>query len=252
MVYKRVDGGELTADVYVPAGAGSGRACVGFFHGGGWVSGTPSEYGAVCAWHAQRGYVAVSFSYRLSVCEDGSYPHPSITPVEATLDARDALRWLHARSDELGIARERIVVGGQSAGGQLAMGTVLCDKIDPAGAITPRPRGIILHSGNHNMVEAWVDNLLGERRGEVWLISSYHNLYASMPPVCAFHGGKDTMVPPYVVELFRKRMAELGNRYDLHWYADRGHYLGAPEETYAKLVDEEILQEGLAFIEGVI
>jgi len=40
-----------------------------------------------------KGFVTFSFQYRLSGNEDGSYPHPDITPVESTKDARSAIRW---------------------------------------------------------------------------------------------------------------------------------------------------------------
>jgi acetyl esterase len=57
--------------------------------------------------------------------EDGSYPHPDISPVECVMDARSALRWMKENADSLHIDPKKIAAAGQSAGGQLALSTGL-------------------------------------------------------------------------------------------------------------------------------
>jgi acetyl esterase len=253
LIYKTADGRSLTADVFHPSdGTAKPRACVGCFHGGGWAFGKPEEYHEICRRFAAAGYVAVSFSYRLSIHDDGiTYPHPSITPIEASLDARDALRWLHAQASTLGIDTQRIVLAGQSAGGQLAMASVLCDEIDPAGPIHPRPAGLLLYSSNHNTVEAWCDNLLGNRRTQIWAISPRHQLRAGLPPMRAFHGADDSMVSPYIVQQFQQATEALGNQYQLTMLPGRGHYLGDPDETFARYVDADIIAQSVAWLNEV-
>ena len=78
----------------------------------------------------RKGFVTFSFSYRLSVNEDGTVPHPAITPVESVKDARSALRWLKLEAENWNIDPEKVVAAGQSAGGPLAVSTALLDRIN--------------------------------------------------------------------------------------------------------------------------
>jgi acetyl esterase len=247
LVYKVVDGKELKVDMFYSdaSQALDNSTAIALFHGGGWVFGDPSEFYGACRRYASLGYITFSFRYRLSRNEDGSYPHPDISPIESVKDARSAIRWLRANADSLNVDPDKIVVGGQSAGGQLALSTALLDTINEETDnldISPNPNALLLFSSNVNTLEPWIDNLLGDRNGEIWSISPYHNLKKSMPPAIAFHGEEDDQVLPYIVRMFKVKMEELGNYYDLHWYPGRKHYLGEGNDRYATYFDEEILE----------
>lgn len=246
-VYKKVAGRELHVDLFQPDDTrpSAGRPAIAFFHGGGWVFGNPAEFHGACRRYAAKGFVTCSFQYRLSVNADGTYPHPDITLVESVKDARSAIRWLRANAARLGVDSDRIVVAGQSAGGQLAWGTVLFDSVNEADddpAISPRADALLLYSSNYNTLEAWADLLMDRRRGEIWSVSPYHNLKPGLPPALAFHGSKDATVAPYIVQLFAARMRELGNPFELVTLDGRDHYLGEGNATYARYFDEAILE----------
>jgi acetyl esterase/lipase len=253
LIYKEVGDRELTVDMFSPEDPTSvARPTIAFFHGGGWAFGDPSEFYEACRRYARKGYTTFSFQYRLSKNDDGSYPHPDISPIEAVKDARSAIRWLRAHADSLNIDPGKIVVGGQSCGGQLALSTALLDSINESTddlTIDPIPDALLLFSGTVNTLEPWVDMLLGERNRDIWSISPYHNLKASMPPAIAFHGEEDNQVLPYTVKMFKARTSKLGNHYDLHWYPGRKHYLGEGNEKYAAYFDEEILVLADEFLE---
>ncbi len=254
LVYKVIDNQELMVDMFHPAvqNDANKQAAIALFHGGGWAFGSPSEFHEACRRYARKGYVTFSFEYRLSINPDGTYPNPDITPIEAVKDARSAIRWLRAHADSLNIDSEKIAVGGQSAGGQLALSTALLDSINEASddlSISPEPNALLLFSSNVNTLEPWIEMLLGERRKEIWSISPYHHLKENMPPAIAFHGRDDNQVLPYIVHFFAARMNKLGNCYNLHWYPDRKHYLGEGNEKYARYFDEEILELTDAFLE---
>jgi len=254
LVYKVVDGQELTVDMFYSDAvqASENNTAIALFHGGGWVFGDPSEFHEACRRYATKGYITCSFQYRLSRNADGSYPHPDISPIESVKDARSAIRWLRAHADSLNIDPDKIVVGGQSAGGQLALSTALLDTINEETDnldIRPNPNALLLFSSNVNTLEPWIDNLLGDRNKEIWSISPYHNLKKSMSPAIAFHGEEDDQVLPYIVRMFEERMDELGNYYDLHWYPGRKHYLGEGNDRYATYFDEEILELTDDFLE---
>ncbi len=253
-VYKIAAGKELHATIFYTGASQqkTGNTALALFHGGGWAFGDPSEFFEACRRFARKGYIAISFQYRLSRNEDGTYPHPEITPVESVKDARSAIRWLRENAEPLKINPEKIVVGGQSAGGQLALSTALIDDINEESDnlnISPVPNALLLFSSNVNTLEPWIDMLLGKRNNEIWSISPYHHLRKPMPPAIAFHGEEDDQVLPYIVRMFQTKMRELGNYYELYFYPGRKHYLGEGNQKYARYFDEEILKLTDAFLE---
>jgi len=83
-----------------------------YYHGGGWVIGNLDSHDAICRSLADRmGHAVLSVDYRLAP----EHPFPA-----AAEDALCALRWAYENASELGINPERIAVGGDSAGGNLA------------------------------------------------------------------------------------------------------------------------------------
>ncbi len=253
IIYKKVGSTELTVDVFYTdlARQKNDNTAIAFFHGGGWVFGSPEEFHEACRRFARKGFVTFSFQYRLSINEDGTYPHPEITPVESVMDARTAIRWLRENAEKLKINPEKIVAGGQSAGGQLALSTALMDSVNEISDnlnYSPVPNALLLYSSNVNTLEPWIDMLLGDRRNEIWSVSPYHNLRKGMPPAIAFHGEEDDQVLFYIVRMFQSRMQELGNYYELHTYPGRKHYLGEGNEKYSRYFDEEILEKTDVFL----
>lgn len=247
IVYKKVANLELSVDMFYTADSlqRNDNPAIAFFHGGGWVFGDPAEFHEACRRFARKGFVTFSFQYRLSKNADGTYPHPEITPVESTKDARSAVRWLRENAVMLKINPKKIVAGGQSAGGQLALATALLDSVNEISDninISPVPNALLLYSSNVNTLEPWIDMLLGDRRNEIWSISPYHNLKKNMPRAIAFSGEEDDQILPYITGLFKVKTLELGNYYELHTYPGRKHYLGEGNEKYARYFDEEILE----------
>jgi len=83
-----------------------------YLHGGGWVIGSLDTHDDVCRKLANAmGHAVLSVDYRLAP------EHPFPAPVD---DCAHALRWAHSHADELGIDPQRIAIGGDSAGGNLA------------------------------------------------------------------------------------------------------------------------------------
>jgi acetyl esterase len=105
--------GDIPARIYVPRGA---RGTVVAFHGGGWLMGNRYTFDSVCRnLAADSGLAVVNVEYRLAP------EHPFPAAVE---DAWAALRWVSARGAEQGLPTQRLVVMGESAGGNLA--AVVC------------------------------------------------------------------------------------------------------------------------------
>ncbi len=253
-IYKTICGKQLTADVFYTGGTMKNlrNPAIAFFHGGGWAYGSPSEFHTTCIRYAKKGFVTFSFQYRLSVTEDGTVPHPDITLVECVKDARSALRWVRENAVSFNIDPDKIIVAGQSAGGQLALSTAMFDDINEESDnmdISPVPNALLLYSSNLNTIEAWADWLMGERRNEIWSVSPYHNLKPGLPPAIEFHGTEDCMVPIYILNLFKEKTLSLGNYFESVVFEGREHYLGKGNEKYSTYYDEDILEQTDKFLE---
>ena len=106
------------------------RPGVLFIHGGGFTGGDKAEYrsASVSADLARAGYVVVSCNYVL-----GPKDKPGVWPRNIA-DCREAVRWMRANADALGLDPDRIAVAGGSAGGYLALMVGLSDdKTGPGG-----------------------------------------------------------------------------------------------------------------------
>ncbi len=109
-------GGELPVRVYEPASEGPHPALV-YFHGGGWVVGNLDTHDSVCRHLTDAADCAVvSVDYRLAP------EHPFPAPTE---DAVAAVEWVAENGEEIGVYSDRLAVGGDSAGGNLAAATAL-------------------------------------------------------------------------------------------------------------------------------
>lgn len=253
VIYKTVDGTDLKVDIFCMSGEGHLKSspAIAFFHGGGWAYGSPSEFHEACVRYAMKGFLTFSFQYRLSKNEDGTVPHPAITPVECVKDARSAMRWIRENASEFKIDPDKIVACGQSAGGQMALSTAVLDEINEVSdnmEVSPVPNAIVLYSSNVNTLEAWVDRLLGNRRNEIWSISPHHNLKSGLPPIIEFHGEDDCMVPIWIVRFFKEKMDRLNNDFELIAFEGRKHYLGDGDDQYGRYYDEGILQRTDTFL----
>ncbi|MBN8613289.1 MAG: alpha/beta hydrolase [Deltaproteobacteria bacterium] len=114
---RRIEG-PCTARIFWPtSSAHTPSACCVYFHGGGFVLGSPrSHEGLVRTLVEQTGAVFVSVDYRLA---------PEHKLPAAHDDALAAYAWTRANASELGIDPERIVLSGDSAGGNLTIATAV-------------------------------------------------------------------------------------------------------------------------------
>jgi acetyl esterase len=105
--------GGVCARAYVPANTCASFGAIVWLHGGGWVLGDVEGFEHVCRALANAaGQVVVSVDYRLAP----EHPFPA-----ARDDAVAAVGWaLGHGADQLGYDASRVIVGGDSAGGNLA------------------------------------------------------------------------------------------------------------------------------------
>jgi acetyl esterase len=111
--FRTRDGSSRQVRVYRPSSPGP-HPVVMFFHGGGFVLGTPRGYDPLCSMLAcQVRAVVVSVDYRMA---------PEHVAPQALDDCVDATRWAGGATAELGGDPSRLAVCGDSAGGNLVAG----------------------------------------------------------------------------------------------------------------------------------
>jgi acetyl esterase len=109
--FTSAEGHEIPLRIYTPEGEGPFPVLV-YFHGGGWVFGDLDSSDNVCRYFARHSStVIVSAGYRLA--PEHKYP-------AAFHDAIESVKWTFENVQTLNGDSDRVAVGGESSGGNLA------------------------------------------------------------------------------------------------------------------------------------
>ncbi len=135
-----VDGKPLQATIYLPTQAAARAPVFAYIHGGGFMIGNPTETAADLRWFADRGWLVVSIDYRLFTTGNPTWD-------KAPADVACGLAWVFANAARFGGDPQRIVLAGDSAGGNLAVnlgfGAALAQVQSSCGPV-PVPRAIVV------------------------------------------------------------------------------------------------------------
>jgi len=113
-------GGRAKARLYLPAGGDAGLPCLVWVHGGSWVRVTVDLLDTMFRYLANAsGCAVVAVDYRLAP------EHRFPTPLE---DVYATARWIRENAARYAIDSDRIAIGGESAGANLAAAAVLLDQ----------------------------------------------------------------------------------------------------------------------------
>ncbi len=171
------------------------RPGVLFIHGGGFTAGDKAEYrsASVSADLARAGYVVVSCNYVL-----GAKDKPGVWPRNIA-DCRDAVRWMRANADALGLDPDRIAVAGGSAGGYLALMVGLSDDKtgpggDPSAKHSAKVSAVIDMYGVVNFSKHGKGAVPGVSAADQAAYLPENQCDAKDPAVLILHGTADTTV----------------------------------------------------------
>ena len=219
VVYAAPGGRELKLDLHRPeAGAVPTRTAVILVHGGGWMLGERGMIAPLAAQFAAQGFLAIPVEYRL--VKEAPWPAQCD-------DVVAAIEWVAANAGSLGIDADRIVVGGASAGGHLALmaTAALGGKAKVAAVLSlfsaselsleqPAPKG-----------KFGATQLVGPQASDEALraASPLYQVNAQFPPVFLLHGGGDWMIDPQASITLYQRLAELGVTAEMHIVAGALH-----------------------------
>jgi acetyl esterase/lipase len=198
--------------------AGDQRPALVFFFGGGWSKGTPEKSISWAKFATKLGMVGVAPDYRTRNRFDTS-------PLESVADGRAAVRWVQDHAQELGIDPAKVVVGGSSAGGHVALWTALAEP-PPGSAAQESPRvkpaALILFSAvsDTSTLSGYTPYRFGSNAAA---LSPVHQLDKTMPPILAFHGNADPTVPYQQALALRDALVAEGNVCELVTVPEGNH-----------------------------
>jgi acetyl esterase/lipase len=219
----------LEAELYEPvAGSGPYPAML-LVHGGSWEGGSRDDMRSWAQRFVKRGFVVLNVSYRLA--PDYLFPAP-------VHDLQQAMHWLHANAESLGVDPRHIVAAGYSAGAHLvalmALAADTGSALDqPYGGAETRPAAVIAGSSPMDLRKyrggRLVPQFLGGRIDEVpqtfALASPVTHVHADAPPFFLFHGRRDRLVTPDHSSEFAAELTAAGGTAAVEWLAWRGHIL---------------------------
>ncbi|MBO4654578.1 MAG: alpha/beta hydrolase [Bacteroidales bacterium] len=186
----------LTMDVYTPRGDSlKQRPLVVLIHGGAFFFGDKhdKEMVAQCTHFASLGYVAVSINYRMGF--ELSKSSIQRCGYKAIQDAHAAMRYLTHHAEEYGIDKERMYIGGSSAGSITAMSMVyMTDETRPKSAMKKHfagKFGALKESGNDLKDKVKIKGIIN-----MWgAVYEMEDVRANPLPTISFHGTADQVVP---------------------------------------------------------
>lgn len=162
------DTADLLIRIYRPAGADIKNG-LAYFHGGGWSYFSVDMYDAqLAALASMSNSVIVSVNYQKSPEHKFPIPHD---------DCFTGLKWVFANAEKLGIDSQKIGIGGDSAGGNLAAGVALRNRDEK---LFPIAYQLLIYPcvGVNFETDSYNSNAVGyglSKRTMSWLWSLYLN-----------------------------------------------------------------------------
>jgi acetyl esterase len=192
--------------------------CLIFFHGGGWVIGDLDTHDVVCRTLADEGQlIVIAVDYRLA--PEHKFP-------AAIDDALASTAWIAGHAKELGVDASRLLVGGDSAGGNLAAVVALSARDGNGPAISgqvliyPATDFSMTHPSHrepetsilltHSVIRWFRDQYLRSAAdGEDWRASPVRaERFTGLPPAFVLTAGADPLRDEG--EEYAKRLKEAG------------------------------------------
>ncbi len=251
IIYRATTPEPLRLFVVKPAGwfARDQRTVLVFFFGGGWTHGTPERSAEWAKFAVEHGMVGIMPDYRTK-------ERFNTSPLAAVADSRAALHWVQDHAAELGVASNKIIVGGESSGGHLALWTAITATppgSDPREAPRAQPAALLLFSAvsDTSPETGYTPLRFGD---QATALSPLHHLDGVMPPVLAFHGDADRTVPFRESVALRDRLRAGGNVCELVTVPGGDHgflkQIPAWHDRAEKRVQDFLLKRGLLLPEN--
>ena len=260
--YKSAEGHDLKIWVFnstITSKKNASAPAMLFFFGGGWHSGSPTQFVKYCERLSVRGMVGIVADYRVK-------SRQGVQAKTCVEDALDALQYIATNATALGIDSDRIAVGGGSAGGHLAASLGTIHASDPAAPkvmalfnpttvlapiaddLSDAPSGEFEKmNARYKAKEEHLRALIGLEPVE---LSPFHHVASNSPPTIIFHGTNDKTVPYESAKLFASQLKKNGVFVDLKTYEGAGHRFFNREPYFSQTAGElDAFLLGLGWLE---
>jgi acetyl esterase len=236
-IYRTIDSTDLKLWIFGESDSSAPKPAIVFFFGGGWSSGSPTQFENQARHFSKRGVIAITADYRVK-------SRHGVKAVECVKDAKAAVAWIRENAKRLGIDPNKIAVSGGSAGGHIAA----CTGTIAGLGSDERPNAMILFNpactlapiagkklqDNRSRPELGVERLGVEPEA----ISPAHHVGPHTPPTLILHGKSDTTVPYETATAFESEMKKAGRACKLVGYEGAGHGFFNRKEHYATTLAE--------------
>lgn len=220
VVFKQTPQGDLKTHIYFPPGwsASDQRPAIVFWSGGAFRNGVVGQFLSKAEYFSSRGAVTICAEYR------GRLAH-GILIDSCAEDARSAMRWVKGHAAELGIAPDKVIASGGSAGGTLSLLVARekgPDARDDDLTLSPRPSSLVLFNPAVGERVLQVIGWGGPKQAAVNAqIVALDTPQQNEPPAIMFFGTKDRFL--VVAREFNRKAQAMGRRCEV-WIADNmGH-----------------------------
>lgn len=213
---------EQIMDVYLPAGRNSATKVFILVHGGGWSSGSKSDFNYVIPIlkSAFPGHAIVNIDYRLATANSPAFP-------KQVEDIEKVIQFL--KSSDYNLSENYAFIGA-SAGAHLAMlysyqyhtGNnikAVCNIVGPADFTDP-------YYTTHPYYNFAALYLLGNIAGQpeaVIAVSPAQHVTAESPATIMFYGGQDPLVPVSQATRLKAKLDQSGVYNEYYLYENGGH-----------------------------
>lgn len=237
-------------DIFYPKEA-KAHPVIFFVHGGSWSFGDKSWYNYLGYSFARKGFVTVIISYRLAP--------DNVFPSQAE-DVATALGFVFNNIERYNGDRNKIFIGGHSAGAHLVSLVILDEKYKKIYNFDrTKIKGVALLSGVYIISEEF---LIKERHSklaykvftkdnEVWKDASpfYHIEKKKLPPFLICYAEKDWLLLKYQSKIMHKKLIKFGIESEIHEVPTKNHY---SEIIFAQFADDPLHKVLISFINNIL
>ena len=194
------------------------------FHGGGFNSRYANQFVRHSKYFNSRNFIAITPVYRIKKLHQ-------TTPIQSCDDAKDLIDFIYSNAKKYNINKDKIYVGGGSAGGLLALSTTFWNARNNV------VKGLILYNP---IVDTGPNSALSKRRaGKYNLdISPINNISKNLPPTIIFHGSLDDVEPITKIRKYQEMVQEFGVTCEVIEYSGQGHSFFNSQEFFIKTSKE--------------
>lgn len=215
-IYKSVGSRDLVLYTFEPEKDSDRQAVILFLNGGSFHKGplSPAQFQHQAKHFASIGMTAICVDYRNGYDE-------GFTPIQAICDVKSAVRWVRRHEDLLRIDGRKIAVCGASAGGYLAVSSMMFESLNDDFDLTDSvPNACIIFAAVMDGVDI-MRRKCPELSAIAEDLSPLHDVKRCMPRTLWISGTADEDYQQN--KDFISRMVHAGNEIELKTYEDMEH-----------------------------